>query len=126
MAKAIQRGSTTRRASSQDDAPGRQGPEQVRRPNILVGTPWPDGIAVVVNPPPWDVREGLVIGLSALFGTLLVAFVVYGMIMSHEYILKQAFSLVQYGLGAVGVWTVGRKALQYVSTVSYDESKSAR
>jgi hypothetical protein len=125
MAKAVQQGSTTRRASNQDDAQSRQGLEHVRRPNILVGRPWPDGIAVAVNPPPRDVREGLVIGLSALFGTLLIAFVVYGMIMSHEYILKQAFSLVQYGLGVVAVWTIGRKALQYVSTVGHDESKSA-
>jgi len=67
----------------------------------------------------------MVIGLSALFSTLLVAFVVYGMIMSHEYILKQAFSLVQYGLGAMGVWAVGRKALQYVGMVGYDEGKNA-
>jgi hypothetical protein len=124
MGKAVQQGSTTRRASNQDDAQSRQGLEQVRRPNMLVGRPWPDGIAVAVNPPPRDVREGLVIGLSALFGTLLIAFVVYGMIMSHEYILKQTFSLVQYGLGVVAVWTVGRKALQYVSTVGHDESKS--
>lgn len=125
MGKAVRRGRTIRRASSQDNAQDRPGSEQVHRPNILVGRPWPDGIEVAVNPPPRDVREGVVIGLSGLFGTLLVAFVVYGMIMSHEYILKQSFSLVQYGLGAVGVWTVGRKALQYVSMVDHDESQSA-
>jgi hypothetical protein len=78
-----------------------------------------------VNLPPRDVREGLVIGLSVLFGGLLIAFVGYGMIMSHEYLLKRAFDLVQYGLGAVGVWTVGWKALKSIGMVGHDEGKNS-
>jgi hypothetical protein len=124
MAKAFQQGGTTRRAGNGNDAHGEHSLEKEGRTKLLVGTSWPDGIEVDVKPVPRDVREGMVIGLSALFSLLLVAFVVYGMVMSHEYILKQAFSLVQYGLGAVGVWVVGRKALQYVSTVGHDEGKS--
>ena len=125
MDKAVQRGSTTKRASSQDAAQGRQGPEQVRRTNLFVGRPWPEGIEVDVKPASRDVRDAMVIGLIALFGALLVVFVVYGMIVSHEYILKQAFSLVQYGLVVAGVWAVGQKALKYVGMVGHDEGKSA-
>ena len=125
MAKVSRRGGNTGRDRNQDDCHGRKGPEKTYTTKILVGTPWPEGIKVDVKRASRDAREGMVIVLTALFSGLLVAFVVYGMIMSHEYLLKHAFGLVQYGIGAVGVWAIGRKALQYVGTVGHDEDKSA-
>jgi hypothetical protein len=124
MAKAAQRGGNTGRAGNRNDHHDEKGPEKARTTKILVGTPWPDGIEVAVKPVPRDLRDGVAIGLGTLFGALLVAFVIYGMIVSHEYILKQAFSLVQYGLGAIGVWAVGWKTLKYVGMVGHDKGQN--
>jgi hypothetical protein len=125
MAKASHQGGNTGRAGSQGKHQGEQNRRNSRSTKILVGTPWPEGIEVDVKPAPQDVKDSMAVGLGKLFGGLLIAFVAYGMIVSHEYILKQAFSLVQYGLAAMGVWAVGSKALKYVRTVGHNENKSA-
>jgi hypothetical protein len=124
MAKASHRGDNTGRAGSRGEHQGEQNHRNSRSTKILVGTPWPEGIEVDVKPGPRDVKDSMAVGLGMLFGGLLIVFVVYGMIVSHEYILKQAFSLVQYGLAAMGVWAIGSKALKYVNTVGYDEDKN--
>jgi hypothetical protein len=125
MAKASQRGGNTGRAGNWSDHPGEQNRRNSRGTRILIGTPWPEGIELDVKSVPRDMKDSVAVSLSALFGGLLIAFVVYGMIGAHEYLLKQAFSLLQYGLAAMGVWAVGSKALTYVSTVGHDENKSA-
>jgi hypothetical protein len=125
MAKALQKRGNTGRAENQGEHQGEENCRNSRSTKILVGTPWPEGFEVDVKPSPRDVKDAMAVGLGALFGGLLIVFVAYGMIVSHEYILKQAFSLVQYGLAAMGVWTIGSKALRYVGTVGHDENKSA-
>jgi hypothetical protein len=124
MAKTSQTGGKIGRSVKRGDHEGEQSRRTSCSTKILVGTLWPEGIKVDVKPAAGNVKDFLVVGLGALFGGLLIAFVTYGMIVSHEYILKQAFSLVQYGLGAMGVWAIGWKALKYVGMVGHDENKS--
>ena len=97
MAKASQRGGNIGRARHWDDYHSGKGPEKACSSKILIGTAWPDGIEVEVKPVPRDLRDCMAIGLGALFGALLIAFVVCAMIVSHDYLLKQSFSLVVRG-----------------------------
>jgi hypothetical protein len=125
MAKFSQPGGNRGEAGSQGEHQRVRNRRNARSTKILVGTPWPEGIEVDVKLVPRDVKDSVAVGLGVLFGGLLIVFVVYGMIVSHEYILEQAFNLVQYGLGAMGVWAIGSKALRYVGVVGHDENKSA-
>jgi hypothetical protein len=88
-------------------------PPKLRGTKILVGTPWPEGIEVCVKQARRDIKDSVMVGMAGLFGTLLTGVTAYAMLVSDTALLKQAFNLVQYGLGGVAVWAVGKKVLHH-------------
>ena len=102
-----------------------QSKEKPRKPfetTILVGSPWPKGIEVHVEQDRRDIRDSVMAGMAGLFGTLLMGVTAYAMLAPDAVLLKQAFNLVQYGLGAVAVWAVGKKALHHLGKVENVEN----
>jgi hypothetical protein len=115
MPNTLRRGTT----SQEKEQPRKQSsggkPHKPRRTTILVGVPWPEGIEVHVKQARCDIRDSVMAGLAILFGMLLTGTMAYAMFTSDAPLLKQGFNLVQYGLVAVAIWAVGRKAHRYFS-----------
>jgi hypothetical protein len=122
MPKKLEEGTAPQAREQQRNQQSGGKPGKLFRTTILVGSPWPEGIEVHVEQDCRDVRDSVMAGMAGLFGTLLLGVMAYAMLASDAILLKQAFNLVQYGLGAVAVWAIGKKALHRLGKVKNVEN----
>ena len=108
MAKSVQKDTQSNRGKGKRNHQIRGEQQKAKKPRILVGTPWPEGITVHNKQPHQHTKEQVIVGIAVLSGLLLVGFVSYAMAHADQDILKQTFKLVEWGLSFAAGWAGGK------------------
>ena len=97
-------------------------PEQI---TVVVGEPWPDGIAEYnTGTQASQRREFVAVGFAVLLPLMLLMFLIYAMKMGDHAMLNRILEDVERGLVGVGVWAFGQTALKALSGFKIPEHKN--
>ncbi len=87
------------------------------RLRVAVGRPWePKDLDLEAdkNDHASKVKRLLIVGFAVLFGAMFAAYGVYGLFYRDAEVMKQVWTVLTYGLAAVGVWAIGHSVLTII------------